>query len=538
MELELDELKKVERIFERSITGNPHVGLWSTYINYIRRVHNVTTDEARARPVITSVYEFVLAEIGIDIHSGKIWQDYLEFIKSGPGGLGVNNPSWQDMQKADSLRKVYQRAIAVPTNATLEIWREYDKFELNYFRNNNQGRKNLQDHSPYYMQARTANNVLEGFTRGINRTTMPKLPPVQGFDGYDEYMQQIKLWKHWIQWEKDDPLVLKDVDRAQYNKRVLYLYKQALMALRFWPELWYEAAEWCFENSLEEDGEKFLAQGIDANPESCLLAFKQAHQIELKGDYEDGDAGAIKKGAAVRAPFDKVLAELYELTNKTKKREEQFLARAKEAFAAQQAADEAARATLAADSDDDEDDDIEVKNERRRKEKEEAHQAQLKSISAGFAAQTQTLKKTLTYAWIALMRAMRRIQGKGRPDPPAGQPAGFRGIFAESRKKGKLLSDAYVASALIEHHCYQDPAATKIFERGLKLFPDDEHFALEYIKHLIKINDLTSKKPHTPVYVLLLTLRRCSRSLRDSDQPANIEAGSCSTREIALCVFP
>jgi cleavage stimulation factor subunit 3 len=127
MELENEELTEAERLFERSIGTNFHVGLWSTYINYIRRIHNVTTDSSK-REVITSVYEFVLDNIGIDINSGRIWTDYIEFIKSGPGVLGGRN--WEDMQKMDTLRKVYQRAIAVPTNATMEIWREYDKFEL------------------------------------------------------------------------------------------------------------------------------------------------------------------------------------------------------------------------------------------------------------------------------------------------------------------------------------------------------------------------------------------------------------------------
>lgn len=128
MELELEDLSKVERLFERSIASNPHVGLWSTYINYTRRIHNVTTDENRARTVITQVYEFVLDNIGIDIHSGKIWLDYIEFIKSGPGTLG--GTTWQDKQKMDTLRRIYQRAVAVPMGATLEIWRDYDKFEM------------------------------------------------------------------------------------------------------------------------------------------------------------------------------------------------------------------------------------------------------------------------------------------------------------------------------------------------------------------------------------------------------------------------
>ena len=50
-----------------------------------------------------------------------------------------------------------------------------------------------------------------------------------------------------------------------------------------------------------------------------------------------------------------------------------------------------------------------------------------------------------------------------------------------------------MATALIEYHCYKDPAATKIFERGMKLFPEDELFAMEYLKHLIATNDVTSK---------------------------------------------
>ncbi|KAF2707352.1 hypothetical protein K504DRAFT_458783 [Pleomassaria siparia CBS 279.74] len=493
MESDLDDFIRIEKIFERSILSSPHVALWTTYVNYIRRRNPVNQDPgSQARQIITTVYEFVLDNVGIDFHSGKIWLEYIEFIKSGPGVLGGS--SWQDMQKMDTVRKAFQRAIAVPNGATLEIWREYDRFELGL--NKATGRKYLQEKSSSYMTARSAVNVLENITKGVIRTSLPKLPPVQGFDGYDQYMTQVGLWKNWLQWEKDDPLMAKDDDRALYNKRVIYLYKNALMALRFWPELWYEAAEWCFQNELEKEGNEFLTQGIEANPESCLLAFRKAHQVELTFEVEDGEGALFRKGEAVRAPFNTVLDALYELTNQTKKREDHTIARVKENFAAQQAAEEAAR-ELERNSDDayagyeDEDADEDAK---RLKQKEEGLKVQLQAISAGYNAQVQTLKRTISYAWIALMRTMRRIQGKGRPDAPAGTPPGFRGIFAEARKRGKLLSDTYVASALIEHHSYQDPAATKIFDRGMRLFPDDEQFALEYIKHLVKQNDATNAR--------------------------------------------
>lgn len=336
------------------------------------------------------------------------------------------------------------------------------------------------------MTARSAINVLDNnITKGVKRTTLPKLPPAPGFDGYEDYMNQLKLWKSWIQWEKNDPMECATDNRKLYTDRVLHIYKSALMALRFWSELWYEAAEWSLENGLQDEADKFLNDGIEANPESCLLAFKKGNQVELRTDFEDGQAGIVAKGKAVREPYIKLLDTLYDLTAQVKKREEHSIARTREQFEAQRMADEAAQMKS-----DDADEDEEVEFARRSKEKEEAFNAQLQAISAGYNAQTLNLKKTLTYAWIALMRAIRRVQGKGNPKEDI---AGFRGVFTEARKKGKLLSEAYVASALIEHHCYQDPAAQKIFERGMKLFPEDEQFALEYIKHLIKLNDSTSK---------------------------------------------
>ncbi|XP_014561740.1 hypothetical protein COCVIDRAFT_85956 [Bipolaris victoriae FI3] len=486
-ETELDELPKVEHLFGRSIPSAQYIGIYSAYIDFIRRRFNLTTDQnGQNRQTVTQAYEFVLNSVGIDVQAGKLWLDYIEMLKTGPGVLGGSN--WQDMQKMDTLRKVYQRAVSVPHNATLEIWRDYDKFEMSM--NKVSGRKQLQETSPAYMTARSAINVLENnITRGVIRTTLPKLPPAAGFDGYEEYMNQVKLWKNWIQWEKSDPLECATDNRELYNKRVLHLYKNALMALRFWPELWYEAAEWSYENNLQAEGDKFLNDGIEANPESCLLAFKKASQVEQRTDFEDGQAGIIAKGRAVREPYQKLLDTIYDLTAQVKKREEHSIARAKEQFEAQKAADEAARAI--AQQNEDADDEDEVVAARRLKEKEDAFNNQLQAMSAGYNAQTQNLKKTLTYAWIALMRAMRRVQGKG---DPKGDVGGFRGIFTEARKKGKLLSEAYVASALIEHHCYQEPAAQKIFERGMKLFPEDELFALEYIKHLIKLNDSTNAR--------------------------------------------
>ncbi|RDW67856.1 hypothetical protein BP6252_09252 [Coleophoma cylindrospora] len=482
LELENDNFGAAEQIFGKSLLTVPNVQLWSVYLNYIRRVNDLTNDRTgNARTTVSQAYDFVLANIGIDRDSGKIWQDYIQFISSAPGQIGGS--SWQDQQKMDQLRKAYQRAICVPMSSVNGLWKEYDQFEMSL--NKMTGRKFLQERSPGYMSARSANTALENITRGLLRTTLPKLAPALGFEGDQEYLNQVVLWQRWIEWEQDDPLVLKTDELETYKQRVLYVYKQALMALHFWPEMWVNAAEWCFANGLEKEGDTFLNDGIVANPESCLLAFKKADRIESTLSTEEADKGLAEKGAIVRASFDKLLDSLYDLIKQLKARETRDIAR----LEASVRVDDSINAIIAntTEEDDDEDNDKTAAKQAA----EAAKSKQISAIKQGYNMQSQLLSRTISYAWIALMRAMRRVQGKGAVRDPVG---GSRQIFSDARARGKITSDVYVASALIEHNVYKDAAGTKIFERGAKLFPEDETFILEYLKHLLAIGDTTNAR--------------------------------------------
>lgn len=334
------------------------------------------------------------------------------------------------------------------------------------------------------MTARSSNTALENITRGLHRATLPVLPPILGFDGDREYLQQVELWNKWIQWEKDDPLVLKEEDRAAYNARIVYVFKQAVTALRFWPDMWFDAAEFCFSNDLEKEGNDFLSQGIVANPESSLLTFKRADRLEAAPSTDEGEESIKRRGAAVREPYDRLLDALYDLIAKAKARGERGVARIEEAFA-KRASGQSERDPNTIENDEDEDEQEGDVNAT-----EAAKRAQIRIVEEGSAVQIRVLSQAISFAWIALMRAMRRVQGKGKVDDPIG---GSRQVFTDARKRGRLTSDVYVASALMEYHCYKDPAATKIFERGMKLFREDEEFALQYLKHLIAINDITSR---------------------------------------------
>lgn len=330
------------------------------------------------------------------------------------------------------------------------------------------------------MTARSSYTELQNITRMLRRTTMPVLTPQPGFDGEVEYMEQLEIWKRWIQWEKTDPLVLKQDDIAAYRDRVVFVYKQALMAMRFWPELWCDAADFCFLHNLDSEGNDFLTHGMTANPESCLLAFKRADRLELTIPSEEGDESAKRRGAAVREPYDKVLDALYELIEKARIREEREISHIETQFAID---DIEQRNAI---NEDDRDEEMNLHDS---EDREKRKIAQLEAVKSAYAVQVRVLSQTISNIWIALMRAMRRIQGKGTV---GGRVGGSRQVFTDARKRGRLTSDVYVASALMEFHCYVPVTAKKIFEHGLKLFPDDEEFILEFIRHLIANNDHTS----------------------------------------------
>ncbi|KAI5863616.1 hypothetical protein GGS23DRAFT_506825 [Durotheca rogersii] len=481
MELSLNNYKEAEGIFTRTLLAVPSVQLWTTYLNYVRRINDLSDPTGRARQTVSQSYEFVLGTIGQDRDSAALWQDYIQFIKTGPGQIG--GAGWQDQQKMDLLRKAYQRATAIPLPNLSSLWREYDLFEMGL--NKMTGRKFIQERSPSYITARSAHTYLENITRGLQRTTLPRLPPAPGFEGDQEYLEQVSLWKGWIAWEKDDPLVIKADDPETYRLRVLHVYKQALMALRYWPEMWVDAAEWCFSNGVvskagQDAGLQFLIDGIEANPESSLLALKHADRIESTQPARDDDTGKVDLAQSIREPYDKVLETLYGMIKKLKDREAAAISKIEEEAAADTSGPENVDA--------DEEDEGEIKE----KQSTDATKSKIKAIQDGFAVQIQMLSQHISYLWIALARTFRRLQGQGQgKSTPA---TGIRGIFTEARLKGRLTSDVYLEIAHMEWDVYQDNVATKIFDRGAKLFPEQEYFIVEYLKHLHARRDFTNAR--------------------------------------------
>lgn len=88
------------------------------------------------------------------------------------------------------------------------------------------------------MTARACLHQLNEKTSNLNRHSLARLPPIPGFEGYQEWQQQLSLWRGWVAWEKEDNLVLAKDDPETLKQRIIYVYKQAVMALRFEPQIW------------------------------------------------------------------------------------------------------------------------------------------------------------------------------------------------------------------------------------------------------------------------------------------------------------
>lgn len=74
----------------------------------------------------------------------------------------------------------------------------------------------------------------------------------------------MNLWKRYINWEKGNPLHLEE--KNAIIDRVSYVYQQAFLVLRFYPEIWYDYAMYFVELSKPEKALTILKQAMEILP--------------------------------------------------------------------------------------------------------------------------------------------------------------------------------------------------------------------------------------------------------------------------------
>lgn len=115
-----DDKSKVQELYPNSFRCAVSVDLAKHYIENVRNQVE-TSDPPEPDPIgnIISIYKYALNHVGLDIESGVIWQDYLNFLNSIEPMDNILN----------ELRDAYKQALKIPLNNIEEIWKSYKKNE-------------------------------------------------------------------------------------------------------------------------------------------------------------------------------------------------------------------------------------------------------------------------------------------------------------------------------------------------------------------------------------------------------------------------
>ena len=460
LELAHSNFAQVDAIFLRCLRTTLSVDLWRFYLAYTRRVNPLppaTAEESGAREqtqrVLEDAYEFALRYVGWDRESGPIWQDYLQLIRAREA-----HGSWQEGQKMDQLRRVYQRAVVIPLNAVETIWREYDQYENALSKLT--AKKFLAERSPAYMQARGVLRELRALTDNLVRPRLPLEPawiaPSAEARPLPNERQSLQAWRRYLEWEERNPLQMEEP--AALQARVLSAYRKAVMYVRFDSVVWYNAATFCRAAGRPADALAWLSLGLEACPWSMLLAFAYADACREQQRYADGVAALDALVAYAQGQVESRTVALAEAQRRI----------------------DAEPATVAVAEDDDEDS---VADAARRSADERA--ARKAQLADAVRPELDEWRDGVAQIWIKYMQFVRRAEGI-RPT---------RQVFGRARKSPYCTWPVYEANALLEYHCAQErTVATKVFELALKTFGLDEALVVRYLEFLIGANDDTNAR--------------------------------------------
>jgi cleavage stimulation factor subunit 3 len=228
------------------------------------------------------------------------------------------------------------------------------------------------------------------------------------------------MWKAWIAWEKTNPLLL-DQENAVYT-RVIYAYKQAMMNMRFYPELWYNyslfpnkrysASEYAKSKGKDSEAAEYMKNGIKANKLSFLLHYQFA-------EHEEGHHRISEVRTTLESLIENVKQE-YEKMNKMAEFMKMQINMEKETDTKMLSSEMTEAETQAI-----------VDRQRKRK-------GQLEIIDHEHSIRVGKIADESTNAWIALMQAIRRAEGI----------KAARQVFAKARKAKPLSHHIFVASGM------------------------------------------------------------------------------------------
>ncbi|KAH8115634.1 Suf-domain-containing protein [Phellopilus nigrolimitatus] len=449
-----------EALFARFLRTSASVDLWKFYIIYVRRRLNVGPT---TRDTVAKAYEFALQHVGQDKDSSDIWAEYIQFVKSGEA-----SSTWEEQQKMDTLRKIYQRAVQIPLENVEMLWKDYEAFENSL--NKITAKKFLQDLSPAHMQARSK-------LRDLRQHLGPLLPPAHPTNGAraalnlphkPTYVQNDRslagAWKLYLRWEESNPLEIED--KVALTTRLQGVYRKAVVRMRFFSEIWFMAYTWASGAGRADEALALLKAGIEANPTSFLLNFALAESFEIAKNYVE-----------VHATFNRLLQSMHEDLEDLKVKSDDEAA---QSSTSDSVPGSAGTADASAENGD-------VQNGGGLSK--EASFATTKTTSSSSSSpsevppHTENLReRQQEYGLVYIMYIRFALRAEGVD--------ASRAVFGKARKDKWTTWEVFESAALMEYHvAKQLGVANKIFGLAHARFPNEVDFVVRYLTFLMSVND-------------------------------------------------
>ena len=260
---------EAEALFNKCLIKVPHVSLWQCYLDYCR---TTTKNQENGSQILKQAYEYAINNVKYDKESTPIWKDYIHFLQELP-----THTLEEENVCATDIRETFERALETPLANAESIWTDY----LAWLNNQNKvfaqnaaskmASKRYQKHSNcrvIYRERKTISENLPQYNLAV--------PPGEGIDDIEQEL--VKTWKKIIQYEKKNPQ--QRLSPIQLREQVEYTYKQAILDLLHFPEIWYDYAKYFSDDSMHDEAIKVYESAISYLPDNILLHFAYADYLE------------------------------------------------------------------------------------------------------------------------------------------------------------------------------------------------------------------------------------------------------------------
>lgn len=210
---------RVEALLKRYLLVCYDLATWKRYLKYVLRVVSKRYLPEKIKWIDDS-FDFVLSHMHYSLDAGEVWTAYLHLAKLHLG--------------ADRIQEMFQLAVVSPILGVDAIWQDFEQVC---------GKEAVEPFRVRHERAKQVAAKLAELMTGLRPRLLACPPRGDNKQKASKGDEQWTIWQRVLEYEKTNPLSLSNP--KQVCGRVVWTYRQALLTLRRWPEVWDELIDYC-----------------------------------------------------------------------------------------------------------------------------------------------------------------------------------------------------------------------------------------------------------------------------------------------------